>query len=98
MELGSIGFIAGLTIMVLSIVLLVIIPHPAITNPYPPYLCHGNITNTTNITAACYNNPQYQNWEPPIPESAQILMGIFGAGMIIMVVSILFSKEEDIWN
>ena len=90
MELGIIGLIAGLTIIVLSLVLLVIIPHPAITNPYPPYLCHGNITNTTNITAACYNNPQYQNWEPPIPESAQILMGIFGAGMIIMVVSILF--------
>lgn len=88
MELGNIGLIAGLTIMVLSIVLLVIIPHPAITNPYPPYLCHGNITNTTNITAACYNNPQYQNWEPPIPEYAQILMGIFGAGII--VISILF--------
>ena len=90
MELGNIGLIAGLTIMVLSLVLLVIIPHPAITNPYPPYLCHGNITNTTNITAACYNNPQYQNWEPPIPESAQILIGIFGAGMIIIVISILF--------
>ena len=90
MELGIIGLIAGLTIIVLSLTLLTIIPHPAITNPYPPYLCHGNITNTTNITAACYNNPQYQNWEPPIPESAQILMGIFGAGMIIMVVSILF--------
>lgn len=90
MELGSIGFIAGLTIMVLNIVLLVIIPHPAITNLYPPYLCHGNINNTTNITAACYNNPQYQNWEPPIPEYAAILIGIFGAGMIIMVVSLLF--------
>lgn len=90
MELGNIGLIAGLTIIVLSLVLLVIIPHPAITNPYPPYLCHGNITNTTNITAACYNNPQYQNWEPPIPEYAAILIGIFGAGMIIIVISILF--------
>ena len=90
MELGIIGLIAGLTIIVLSLTLLTIIPHPAITNPYPPYLCRGNITNTTNITANCYNNPQYQNWKPPLPEAALILMGIFGAGMVIMIVSLLF--------
>ena len=83
-------FIWGVIIVIISIALMAAFPPQLVTNPYPPYLCHGNITNTTNITAACYNNPQYQNWEPPIPEYAAISIGIFEAGMIIIVISILF--------
>ena len=98
-------FIWGVIIVIISIALMAAFLPQSTTNPYAPYICHGNITDTTNVTAACYNNPQYQEWnaQQSIPIYDIIFMIMAAIGICIMVYVILTdpsedSKEEDIWN
>ena len=106
-------FIWGVIIVIISIALMVAFLPQSTTNPYAPYICHGNITDTTNVTAACYNNPQYQEWnaqqsmpfydQQSMPFYDIIFIIIAAIGICMMVYAILTdlsedSKEEDIWN
>ena len=97
-------FIWGVIIVIISIALMTAFPPQSATNPYAPYICHGNITDTTNVTAACYNNPQYQEWnaQQSIPIYDIIFMIMAAIGICIMVCAILTpipkDSEEDTWN
>ena len=98
-------FILGVIIVIISIALMAAFLPQSTTNPYAPYICHGNITDTTNVTAACYNNPQYQEWnaQQSMPFYDIIFIIIAAIGICMMVYVILTdlsedSKEEDIWN
>ena len=90
-------FIWGVIIVIISIALMAAFPPQSVTNPYAPYICHGNITNTTNVTAACYNNPQYQEWnaQQSIPIYDIIFMIMAAIGICIMVCAILTSIPKD---
>ena len=97
-------FIYGVIIVIISIALMAAFPPQSTTNPYAPYICHGNITDTTNVTAACYNNPQYQEWnaQQSMPFYDIIFIIIGAIGICIMVCAILTpilkDSEEDTWN
>ena len=98
-------FIWGVIIVIISIALMAAFLPQSTTNPYAPYICHGNITDTTNVTAACYNNPQYQEWnaQQSMPFYDIIFIIIAAISICMMVYALLTdlsedSKEEDIWN
>lgn len=101
-------FIYGVIIVIISIALMAAFPPQSTTNPYAPYICHGNITDTTNVTAACYNNPQYQEWNAqqsmPFYDIIfnYVIIIIAAIGICIMVCAILTpilkDSEEDTWN
>ena len=91
MKIITIGVISGLILIIAGLTLLIVFsPKVSLQNPYPPYICHSNVSNTTNITSICYKNPQYQDWQPALPPNFYIFMEIFYAGFLVILFSSWF--------
>ena len=77
-------FIWGVIIVIISIALMAAFPPQSATNPYAPYICHGNITDTT---------PFYD-----IIFIIMAAIGICMIVYTILTDLSEDSEEEDIWN